>query len=192
MINYNRNLLAYGVRVGMYIGMGVLVATVWVKLPELDTRINDRLSVHFFSVAFLGFMSVAGIPSFLEEREVLLREKRNGLYGALPFVISNTAVTLRECRLDAGDDKNAVILTDTSFFPSSLPLCLLLALRRHRLLVRWLASWSGKLLPLHGLPLPRRICCRSAVLADRRSGTDLRGGLGSRCFRQWLLDGSPR
>lgn len=80
----------------MYIGMGILVATVWVNLPQLDTHINDRLSVHFFSVAFLGFMSVAGIPSFLEERAVLLREKRNGLYGALPFVLSNTAVNLRE------------------------------------------------------------------------------------------------
>ena len=42
---------------------------------------NDRLSVHFYSVAFLGFMSVAGIPAFLEERQVFLRERANGLYG---------------------------------------------------------------------------------------------------------------
>lgn len=55
-LNYTRNLLAYGVRIGMYAGMGFLLATIWIRLAEVDTKIDDRLSVHFFSVAFLGFM----------------------------------------------------------------------------------------------------------------------------------------
>ncbi len=93
-VNYSRNLLAYGVRLGMYIGMGVLLATVWVNLAQTDTRINDRLSVHFFSVAFLGFMAVAGIPSFLEERAVMLRESKNRLYGPLAFTLANTISTV--------------------------------------------------------------------------------------------------
>lgn len=94
VINYSRNLLAYGVRLGMYAGMGFLLATIWIRLGHSDAKINDRLSVHFFSVAFLAFMSVAGIPAFLEERSVFIRERRNGLYGPLPFVLSNTIVTL--------------------------------------------------------------------------------------------------
>lgn len=94
LINYSRNLLAYGVRFGMYLGMALLLATIWIRLGDSDSIINDRLSVHFFSVAFLGFMSVAGIPSFLEERSVFLRERKNGLYGPLPFVLSNTLVQL--------------------------------------------------------------------------------------------------
>ncbi|EST05077.1 ABC-2 type transporter [Kalmanozyma brasiliensis GHG001] len=94
LLNYSRNLLAYGIRLGMYLGMGVLLATVWVHLSLTDTRINDRLSVHFFSVAFLGFMAVAGIPSFLEERAVLLRESRNRLYGPLAFTLANTISTV--------------------------------------------------------------------------------------------------
>ncbi|EJD54483.1 P-loop containing nucleoside triphosphate hydrolase protein [Auricularia subglabra TFB-10046 SS5] len=89
-LNYTRNLLAYGVRVGMYIGMGVLLATVWVNLGTAAVKINDRLSVHFFSVAFLGFMSVAGIPAFLEERHVYMRERMNGLYGPGPYVLANS------------------------------------------------------------------------------------------------------
>ncbi|KAH8922218.1 P-loop containing nucleoside triphosphate hydrolase protein [Atractiella rhizophila] len=92
--NYMRNLLAYGVRLGMYAGMGILLGTVWVNLAKEDTKINDRLSVHFFSVAFLGFMSVAGIPSFLEERALFIRERANGLYGAASFVVANSIVTL--------------------------------------------------------------------------------------------------
>lgn len=92
--NYSRHLLAYGVRIGMYIGMGVLLATVWVNLAETDTRIIDRPSVHFLSVAFLGFMAVAGIPAFLEERGVMERETGNCLYGPLPFDLTNTFSTV--------------------------------------------------------------------------------------------------
>ncbi|KAF7320751.1 ABC transporter domain-containing protein [Mycena chlorophos] len=94
MLNYVRNLLAYGVRLGMYAGMGVMLALIWIRLGNADSTINDRLSVHFYSVAFLAFMSVAGIPSFLEERAVYYRESKNGLYTTLPFVLSNTLVNL--------------------------------------------------------------------------------------------------
>jgi hypothetical protein len=94
------------------VGMGILLATVWVNLAQEDIKIvrccpsschphlkfilctqNDRLSIHFFSVAFLGFMSVAGIPSFLEERHVFVRERLNGLYGPGPYVIANSVIS---------------------------------------------------------------------------------------------------
>ena len=94
--------------------MGVMLATIWVNLPQNASRIvrvlvsithlvilttrctlqDDRLSVHFYSVAFLGFMSVAGIPAFLEERQVFVRERMNGLYGPGPYVLANSLVTL--------------------------------------------------------------------------------------------------
>lgn len=69
------------------VGMGLMLATIWIHLGTSTDKINDRLSVlyvdlplrllqilsddfnwdySFFSVAFLGFMSVAGIPAFLE------------------------------------------------------------------------------------------------------------------------------
>jgi len=93
MINYSRNLLAYGVRLGMYLGMGLLLATVWVNLAQTSEKVNDRLSVHFFAVAFLGFMSVAGIPAYLEERQVFVRERMNGLYGPGAYVLANSICT---------------------------------------------------------------------------------------------------
>ncbi|KJA13638.1 hypothetical protein HYPSUDRAFT_72940 [Hypholoma sublateritium FD-334 SS-4] len=93
-VNYRRNLLAYGVRAAMYAGMGLMLATIWIRLGTADSTINDRFSVHFFSVAFLAFMSVAGIPSFLEERAVYYRESKNGLYTTLPFLLSNTLVNI--------------------------------------------------------------------------------------------------
>ncbi|KZP14385.1 P-loop containing nucleoside triphosphate hydrolase protein [Athelia psychrophila] len=89
-LNYTRNLLAFGIRMGMYVGMGLMLATIWIRLGTSTDRINDRLSVFFFSVAFLGFMSVAGIPAFLEERAVFIRERSNGLYGPAAYVLANT------------------------------------------------------------------------------------------------------
>ncbi|KAK0552235.1 hypothetical protein OC846_002986 [Tilletia horrida] len=94
LVNYSRNVLAFGIRTGMYIGMGIMVGLVWINLPQTDSRTNDRLSVHFYSVAFLGFMSVAGIPAFLEERAVYVRESKNNLYGPAAFTIAQTLVTL--------------------------------------------------------------------------------------------------
>jgi hypothetical protein len=47
-----------------------------------------------FSVAFLAFMAVAGIPAFLEERHVFVRERSNGLYGVESYLISNFIVSL--------------------------------------------------------------------------------------------------
>ncbi|KAM0791552.1 hypothetical protein ACM66B_006000 [Microbotryomycetes sp. NB124-2] len=93
LLNYSRNLLAFGVRLAMYAGMGLLVATIWLHLPQTDAAINDRLSVLFYGVAFLSFMSVAGIPAYLDERALFLRERRNGLYGPVPFVIANSLVS---------------------------------------------------------------------------------------------------
>lgn len=39
-------------------------------------------------------MSVAGIPAFLEERSVFVRERMNGLYGPGAYVLANSIVTL--------------------------------------------------------------------------------------------------
>ncbi|GAA6059398.1 hypothetical protein JCM10212_003630 [Sporobolomyces blumeae] len=94
LLNYSRNILAYGIRLAMYAGMALLLALIWIRLGWNADKINDRLSVSFFSVAFLGFMSVAGIPSFLEERSVFIRERNNGLYGSATYVLAQTAVSI--------------------------------------------------------------------------------------------------
>jgi hypothetical protein len=36
-------------------GMGVMLATIWIHLGTDARTINDRLSVQFYSVAFLSF-----------------------------------------------------------------------------------------------------------------------------------------
>lgn len=92
--NSMRNILVFWIRVVMYMSLAVLMGSTWWKIGYDQKRIEDRFSVHFFSVAFLVFMSVAGIPGFLEERLVFQRERSNGFYSVGPYVIANTIVTM--------------------------------------------------------------------------------------------------
>ncbi|KAF9517568.1 hypothetical protein BS47DRAFT_508963 [Hydnum rufescens UP504] len=87
-----RNIMLTGIRFSMYGATSVLLATVWLHIEKTDARINDRISVHFFSVAFFSATSVAAIPLYLEERAVFIRERNNGLYGAGVYTIANTIV----------------------------------------------------------------------------------------------------
>ena len=92
-LNYRRNLLAYGVRVAMYAGMGFLLATIWVNLGTRDTKINDRLSVRItpditgvqrLNVC-LGSFLLCGVPWVHEVRAC-------GVLTALLGLDGNTSV----------------------------------------------------------------------------------------------------
>ncbi|KAI8923264.1 hypothetical protein BC831DRAFT_472068 [Entophlyctis helioformis] len=93
-LNARKNLLSYWVRVAMYIGLAILMGTTWLRLGTHQSSIQSRLGAIFFSVAFLSFMSVAGIPAILEERLVFIRERDNGLYTTGAYLLSNFIVSL--------------------------------------------------------------------------------------------------
>lgn len=42
----------------------------------------------------MSFMAVAYVPSFLEDRSTFVKERANGLYGPLPFLIANFLIGL--------------------------------------------------------------------------------------------------
>lgn len=48
-----------------------------------DQSIQDRISVLFFSVAFLTFMSIAAVPAFIEDKLLFVKERMNGAYRCL-------------------------------------------------------------------------------------------------------------
>ena len=49
------------------------VMTLWIRLPQVDSRIKDWLGVYFYSVAFLALMIVAGIPAFVRSPSYVIR-----------------------------------------------------------------------------------------------------------------------
>ncbi|KFY05621.1 hypothetical protein V492_08403 [Pseudogymnoascus sp. VKM F-4246] len=89
-----RDVVAYGIRIVMYLGLAIMMGTVWLRLGDDQRFIQPFINAIFFGSAFMSFMAVAYVPAFLEDRATFEKERANGLYGALPFVIANFLIGL--------------------------------------------------------------------------------------------------
>ncbi|THW75330.1 putative ABC transporter [Aureobasidium pullulans] len=89
-----RDIVTYWIRVAMYMGLAVMMGTVWLQLSTIQKDIQSFVNALFFGSAFLSFMAVAYVPAFLEDRAIFVKERANGLYGPLSFVVSNFLIGL--------------------------------------------------------------------------------------------------
>ncbi|CAD0113876.1 unnamed protein product [Aureobasidium uvarum] len=89
-----RDIVTYWIRVAMYMGLAVMMGTVWLRLSTIQKDIQSFVNALFFGSAFLSFMAVAYVPAFLEDRAIFVKERANGLYGPLSFVVSNFLIGL--------------------------------------------------------------------------------------------------
>ncbi|KAK9472575.1 P-loop containing nucleoside triphosphate hydrolase protein [Dipodascopsis tothii] len=93
-IKSRRDILAYYVRVVMYLGLAIMMGTVWLRLSTAQRNIQPFINAIFFSGAFMSFMSVAYIPAYLEDFSSYRKDRANGLYGPFAFVVSNLIIGL--------------------------------------------------------------------------------------------------
>ncbi|SCO01486.1 related to ATP-binding cassette protein [Fusarium fujikuroi] len=84
-----RDVVAYGIRIAMYLGLAIMMGTVWVRLDPAQESIQPFINAIFFGSAFMNFMAVAYVPAFIEDRLQYVKEHHNGLYGAAELIISN-------------------------------------------------------------------------------------------------------
>lgn len=89
-----RDILAYGVRIAMYLGLAIMMGTVWLRLDNHQNSIIPFTNAIFFGSAFMSFMAVAYVPAFLEDRSMYVKERANGLYGSGAFLVSNFLIGL--------------------------------------------------------------------------------------------------
>lgn len=89
-----RDVVAYGIRIAMYMGLAIMMGTVWLRLPTTQDSIQPFINAIFFGSAFMSFMAVAYVPGFLEDRATFAKDRANGLYGALPFLLANFIIGL--------------------------------------------------------------------------------------------------
>ena len=87
-----RDVVAYGIRFAMYMGLAIMMGTVWLRLPPTQSSIQPFINALFFGGAFISFMAVAYVPSYLEDRSTFIKERANGLYGATAFLLSNIII----------------------------------------------------------------------------------------------------
>lgn len=89
-----RDIVAYGIRLIMYLGLAILMGTVFLQLKTSQDYIQPFINAIFFGSAFISFMAVAYVPAFLEDRATFAKERANGLVGPLEFMISNFIIGL--------------------------------------------------------------------------------------------------
>lgn len=89
-----RDVVAYGIRIAMYMGLAIMMGTVWLRLGTGQENIESFINAIFFGGAFMSFMAVAYIPAFLEDRQLYIKERANGLYGPTAFMVANFMVGL--------------------------------------------------------------------------------------------------
>ncbi|KAJ5240638.1 uncharacterized protein N7469_002229 [Penicillium citrinum] len=89
-----RDFVAYEIRILMYLALAIMMGTVWLRLQTSQNYIQPLINAIFFGSAFMSFMAVAYVPAFLEDRATFVKERSNGLYGPLPFMISNFLIGL--------------------------------------------------------------------------------------------------
>jgi ABC-type multidrug transport system ATPase subunit len=93
-IKSRRDVLVYGLRFGMYLGLAIMMGTVWLRLPPTQTSLQPYSNCILFGSAFMSFMAVVYVPAFIEDRLVYIKDRNNGLYGSAAFVVSNFIVGL--------------------------------------------------------------------------------------------------
>lgn len=84
-----RDVVAYGIRIAMYMGLAIMMGTVWLRLSPTQGNIQAFINAIFFGGAFMSFMAVAYIPAFIEDLNLYTKERANGLYGPTAFMIAN-------------------------------------------------------------------------------------------------------
>ncbi|CAL0322332.1 unnamed protein product [Lupinus luteus] len=89
-INMSRDFGYYWLRLVIYIVVTLCIGSIYLNVGTGYNSILARGSCASFVFGFVTFMSIGGFPSFVEDMKVFQRERLNGHYGVLGFVISNT------------------------------------------------------------------------------------------------------
>lgn len=89
-----RDVFAYGIRVAMYLGLAILMGTVFLRFGSDQRYVQPYINAIFFGGAFLSFMAVAYVPAFLEDLHTFKQERANGLVGPLAFMTANFLIGL--------------------------------------------------------------------------------------------------
>lgn len=89
-----RDIVAYGIRFAMYLGLALMMGTVFLRFNTSQEYIQPFVNAIFFSSAFLSFMAVAYVPSYLEDQATFFKERANGIVSPFPFILANFLIGL--------------------------------------------------------------------------------------------------
>jgi ABC-2 type transporter len=94
MIDALRSPAVIYLRAVMYIALAILIGIGWLRIPAQAIRISQLTSVLFFTAAFMIFMSIAVLPVYLNEKQIVTRERSNGSYSAGAYLMGHFIVEI--------------------------------------------------------------------------------------------------
>lgn len=85
-----KNPLAFLMRVIVYCAMAFVIGTAWWQIgDEPDAGvIYDMAGVLYFAAAFFMIMTISVLPTYIDERLIMVKEKNNGFYSLESYSIS--------------------------------------------------------------------------------------------------------
>ncbi|KAL3685750.1 hypothetical protein R1sor_003772 [Riccia sorocarpa] len=81
-------------RAGMMLVMALTLGTLFLRVKKDQDGVRQRTSFISFTLALLVFTSVEAMGTFLQERQIFIRETSRGAYRASTYVISGALVML--------------------------------------------------------------------------------------------------
>ncbi|KAG2287588.1 hypothetical protein Bca52824_047192 [Brassica carinata] len=94
MINWTRTPELIGTRVFIVMMTGFLLATVYWRVDDSPRGVQERLSFFSFAMATMFYSCADGLPAFIQERYIFMRETAHNAYRRSSYVISHSLVTL--------------------------------------------------------------------------------------------------
>ncbi|KAI3704266.1 hypothetical protein L1987_74482 [Smallanthus sonchifolius] len=88
-VNMSRDIGYYWLRVIIYSIVSICVGTIFYDVGTGYTAILARGACGGFITGFMVFMSIGSFPSFIEDTKIFTRERLNGYYGVVVFILSN-------------------------------------------------------------------------------------------------------
>eukprot|EP00005_Dracoamoeba_jomungandri_P000857 CAMPEP_0174252422 /NCGR_PEP_ID=MMETSP0439-20130205/1897_1 /TAXON_ID=0 /ORGANISM="Stereomyxa ramosa, Strain Chinc5" /LENGTH=819 /DNA_ID=CAMNT_0015332953 /DNA_START=175 /DNA_END=2631 /DNA_ORIENTATION=- len=82
----------YWIRLLLFVVLAFVLASSFPQLSKDD--IQGRTSFLYFTTAFLSFMMIVGLPTFLVEKRIFARERVSGAYGPLAYTLAQTVIMI--------------------------------------------------------------------------------------------------
>ncbi|KAF9914590.1 hypothetical protein BX616_007976 [Lobosporangium transversale] len=79
--------------------LGVFIGGLYYQVPMNLAGFQNRAGSLFFMLALLGFSSISALGAFTDTRTLFIKERSNGYYPPLPFVISTLLFDLIPLRI---------------------------------------------------------------------------------------------
>ncbi|TPX55865.1 hypothetical protein PhCBS80983_g04969 [Powellomyces hirtus] len=85
--NFWRRPVLWLTHLGIAVGLGAFVGGLYWQADASLSGIQNRFGSIFFIMSLLGFSGLSAIGTLSQERQIFIRERANGFYGTLPFLI---------------------------------------------------------------------------------------------------------